>query len=246
VDYTGANNYSLYHWTSANGWAIEMTNPNSISNRSANYLNYTGSFSPFAIGDGMVASLPIDLLGIQTECLPGAGVEISWQTASEINTSHFEIYSSNDAMDWIQVGSVNASGNSSEVSNYNFTHNEVSNSVKYYQIKSVDLDGSFKMLPIISRQCSAPINATVYPNPARSSASLNIDMEVDMEVKVEIVDVNGKTVLSRAQVLQSGSNLVYFDVANLETGMYIIRMMNNTGDNSKGISFEPVKLMKIN
>lgn len=244
ADYNVTNNYSLYHWTAANAWAIEMSNPNAISNRTASYNNYTGTFSPFAIADGMATALPIDLLSINTECLSGAGVEINWQTASEINTSHFEIYSSNDAMDWYQIGSVNASGNSSEISNYNFNDVEVSNTVRYYQIKAVDLDGSFKMLPIISRQCSAPLTAMLYPNPARNSASLKIEIEVDMDVLVEIVDVNGKAVLLRTQNLQSGSNLVYFDIANLETGLYIVRMLNNSSYN--GINFAPVKLMKVN
>ncbi len=75
----------------------------------------------------MVALVPIELLGIQTECLPGAGVEISWQSAAEINTSHFEIYSSDDAMDWIQIGSVNASGNN--------TLGENSNDISFETVK---------------------------------------------------------------------------------------------------------------
>jgi hypothetical protein len=32
-------------------------------------------------------------------------------TDSDKNTSHFEIYSSNNAIDWFHIGSVNASGN---------------------------------------------------------------------------------------------------------------------------------------
>jgi hypothetical protein len=211
------------------------------SARSLTHSGYTGSISPFSILQR--ESLPVDFLGMQAECIDGSGVLLSWQTANEFNSSHYEIYRSENAVDWSYVGAVNANGNSLELSNYTFMDEEVSNNINYYQLKQVDTDGSFKQMPIISKQCSEMSQGNIYPNPTSSGAILKIDLEFDMMAEILVLDAVGKTVIRREQMLRSGINQIYIDLTNELSGIYLVKI-RNTNQNIQHFKFDTIKLMK--
>ena len=66
-------------------------------------------------------------------------VRFDWVTASEVNVSYFEIQGGDDGENYVTLGRVTASGNSSSAKYYSYSHED--NSI-YYRIAGVDYDGS--------------------------------------------------------------------------------------------------------
>src|SRR5690606_3510539 len=69
--------------------------------------------------------------------------KLSWVTASEQNSSYFQIERSTDARGFEPIGKITAAGNSTTTQHYNFTDNNISGGKFYYRLKQVDVDGSF-------------------------------------------------------------------------------------------------------
>tara|TARA_R110002020_G_scaffold283726_3_gene499380 strand:+ start:2782 stop:3825 length:1044 start_codon:yes stop_codon:yes gene_type:complete len=93
------------------------------------------------------ASLPVEMTYFD-----GYSVEyktyLMWETATEINNSGFEVYSSNDGESWSYLSFVNGNGNSTNINRYEFIDNY--NSGQYYRLKQIDYDGQFEYSDIIS------------------------------------------------------------------------------------------------
>jgi len=72
----------------------------------------------------------------------------------------------------------------------------------------------------------------VYPNPATSN--LNVSFEAVGEYSVNIVDLQGRTVATKANN-GAGFEVVEFDVTNLAKGSYIVNIVNGSSKSSKNI-----------
>jgi hypothetical protein len=211
------------------------------SSKTITHIGYDGTFSPFSIIQA--EPLPISLIGIQTECVQGQGVMINWQTASELNASHYELYRSDDAVEWNYIGNVIAIGTSNETAAYSFMDTEVGNDINYYQIKQVDIDGTYKMLPIINRQCNNFSEFSIYPNPTQSTSVIRLSLESDVQAEINVFDIRGQVIVARNQMLRKGNNMISIDLSNQENGMYIITIKNKNKAEEM-LNIEPFKLIK--
>jgi len=93
--------------------------------------------------------LPVGLTFF-TSSISGNDIQLLWQTATESNSSYFEIESSRDGTQFISLGVRNAEGNSSSNINYSFTDTNVESGVHYYRLKQFDKDGHFTYSKIIT------------------------------------------------------------------------------------------------
>ncbi|EOZ96679.1 PE-PGRS FAMILY PROTEIN [Indibacter alkaliphilus LW1] len=100
-------------------------------------------------------------------------VGLSWATAKEWESSHFEVLRSFDNIDsWEKVGEVEAAGYSESPMEYSFEDNDnfTPFNMAYYQLRQVDFDESSHLSKVIGIQL--PVNSDqtvtwrVYPNPA--------------------------------------------------------------------------------
>jgi hypothetical protein len=74
---------------------------------------------------------------------------------------------------------------------------------------------------------------TMYPNPAKSVVSLQVDQLIG-KGQIIVTDVYGKTV--KTQALSMGNNIV--DIANLSKGMYFVSTITNEGKTTKKLVVE--------
>ncbi|MFW5852008.1 MAG: S8 family serine peptidase [Bacteroidota bacterium] len=65
---------------------------------------------------------------------------------------------------------------------------------------------------------------SVYPNPARSHASLRIESDADLFVSASIVDINGKSVSVQNAYIHEGIMSVPLDVSCLKSGIYSVQV----------------------
>jgi len=117
-------------------------------------------------------------------------VLLNWQTASEVNSSHFSIERSLDGQHFSAIGTVSAKGFSNVKVNYNFTDNKPVNFDKptYYRIAMVDADGTTKYTKIIAvtLKANGSYVQQVYPNPVKAGTVLYTDFISGTSQKITI------------------------------------------------------------
>ena len=97
-------------------------------------------------------------------------VLLDWKTATEINSSHFEIERSINGYQFEKIGNVKAAGNSNNISSYNFIDRLPVKGMNYYRLKQVDLDGKFSYSETkrVEIKTDLPLFA-LYNNPSNGS-----------------------------------------------------------------------------
>lgn len=218
------NHYNGTDWDPQNG-------ANTYTAYSLNYTSYTGTFSPFAISS-VNNPLPVELTSFQANCNSEIGRTITWSTASEHNSSHFEILKSRDGYNWISIHVESAAGNSTVDLNYSFLDDEKSNGLVYYRLVQVDVDGATKEYDAITSDCEGVTDeliVTVYPNPSNKTFTVQMELEEDENVEMVIYDVNGSVAHSQLLKGVKGSNTIFINDLSINSGFYYINFIQKAG-----------------
>jgi hypothetical protein len=93
-------------------------------------------------------SLPVELTQFEGFPYPQFNV-IKWTTASENNSSHFDLESSTDGENWRVINTKPSAGNSTEEIKYSWIDYNL-NSITYYRLQQHDIDGKFETYGPIS------------------------------------------------------------------------------------------------
>jgi hypothetical protein len=215
-------------------WATNMA---SVVDSSLNTLigtGYTG-FSWFT-GSDVYNPLPVKLTTFNGN-LVNQDAKLTWNTASEVNSNMFVLERSVDGKNFEAVGKVKAAGNSVSVKAYQYTDKGVLTLVNrlgaiYYRLKVIDNDGSFEYSKTITIKSADNTKdaISVNPNPFTSDLNINIEVANDTKAAYEIVDLNGKTVLSATLNVIKGASSINIDGAErLKQGIYFVRVSTDLG-----------------
>jgi Secretion system C-terminal sorting domain len=147
-------------------------------------------------------------------------VDLKWTTTNEINTSHFEIERSSNALDFTKIGSIN-SANSSGINNYSSEDIQPLKGLNFYRLKQVDIDGSFKysnINKVLFENFGDAI--TIYPNPAKEYIQFDFASKQKI-VLINLFDMQGRLIKTTtlANVLPLKLN-----VENLSKGNYVVQL----------------------
>ncbi|MDQ2720870.1 MAG: T9SS type A sorting domain-containing protein [Bacteroidota bacterium] len=185
-----------------------------------------------------VSALPITLLNFKAALQP-QDVKLDWTTVTEINSSHFVIQRSPDAVHFSDIATVNAAGNSSIERSYTYNDNqylEAGSDVIYYRLQMLDIDGSYKYSGVLSVKLKAGVaSLRIYPNPVHNQLSILFSSATANTNELRITDVNGKQVYHQAYGAGSASNLQNINVSGFAKGSYFIQLI--TDKESKIIKF---------
>jgi hypothetical protein len=172
--------------------------------------------------------LPVTLINFTCQ-LKNNDAVLSWQTASEHNISYFNVQRSVDGVNFTSVGKVFANGNSSSLNNYAYNDNEVTSlnvNKIYYRLNELENDGKSIQSKIISIDIKKyGWNFTISPNPVRSLLKIQIN-NLHGNTNVSLIDLTARK-LGGQQINASGSDVLNFNTANLNKGLYIIQVINN-------------------
>ena len=152
----------------------------------------------------------------------GNSVNVSWSTATELNTSHFTVQHSTDGSYFTDIVSVKAIGRGAN--KYEFTDESPANGINYYRLQSVDKDGAVAFSKIVS--ASLTINDsrfTIYPNPAKD----NVTIKGSHIASVQVIDNSGRVV--KVVTLKDATNPT-MSVSNLPAGVYHLRIITTEGN----------------
>ncbi len=172
--------------------------------------------------------LPMELVSFEG-VTDGCRIDLSWETASEINTSHVVIQRSINGSDFKDIGEVTAAGNSTTLQSYTFSDYTMLSSDNYYRLKQVDQDGLTEYSDVIQVQttCIEDNIGTldVFPNPVRNNdVSMRFYSGKDTDATAIIMNVAGKVVVQRDIEVLEGVNQINLQTSKLNTGTYLIQI----------------------
>lgn len=224
--------YRLNHHTGS-FWELAAGAPQStagVAFKTMLHENYTGSFSPFAIGeDG--AALPVEMLSFLVDCSEN-NPKVQWQTASEHNSSHFNLERSSDGVLWEAIGFVEAAGNSTNVLSYSIVdESPLSRTLTYYRLIQVDIDGKSEVFGPISSNCMDLdiFDMSIVPNPNSGKFVLQFTTKDTQEIVLSMHSIEGKEVLNETIHLTEGTSNYTMDMEKLGAGVYNVNVHYNKG-----------------
>jgi uncharacterized repeat protein (TIGR02543 family) len=198
---------------------------------SENYLEWNGltTFSEFGGAGGSNQPLPVELLSFTAECA-NESIILKWQTASEFNSSHFDVEKSTDGLNWNTIGQLPAAGNSNELLSYSLEDASKRTNTSYYRLNQVDIDGLQKYYGPISPMCETinHLNGKTIPNPSNNEFWLQISSAEQQKITYLLQDINGTKILENMVELLPGSNI--FPIREtIPAGMYFIILQTEKG-----------------
>jgi len=201
----------------------------------ANHLYFTGNDGDNTTGlrdlykiDEAV-TLPVTLLNF-TAALNGKSVLLQWTTSKEINTKTFVVQRSHDGSNFDNIGTVNAIGNSTEKTSYQFTDvaalNTTANKL-YYRLQMVDKDGRSTYSKIATINFNSDKQFVIYPNPVKDQLLVSSNGSLS-RIEMRITDQNGRIVYKQQlENMQAGSGNK-INVAKLQKGVYYLQIITGT------------------
>ncbi|MCE7067362.1 FG-GAP-like repeat-containing protein [Dyadobacter sp. CY326] len=163
--------------------------------------------------------LPVELISFNAKAIERQ-VDLTWETATEVNSDYFELQRSLDGKDWEQLGLVYSSGDSKHANSYSFIDFKPEIGLNYYRLKMVDRDKTFAYSSIKSVNVEGK-ETRVFPNPVLNT--LNIDSNV-LDTEVVIYDVSGNELISQ----KDEKGIKAIDVSKLIPGKYLVKLKNKS------------------
>ena len=183
-------------------------------------------------------SLPLTLTGFSGQ-RSGDNVLLKWTTASEQNTSHFDIQRGTDGIAYSSVGVIPAAGNSTQPLNYQFTDvlPASTTSTWYYRLVMTDEDGQFTYSPVLTIGATNPSTfiMNAYPNPFSSQVTLSIQSPQPDNALILVADMSGRILLTERLPLQQGANLVPLPLGTLAKGVYTLSVSTTGAKHTIGV-----------
>ena len=160
---------------------------------------------------------------------------LTWNVENESAiTDRYEIERSLNGTTFAAVATVRARNNGSSTNSYEATDANIDNlratgPMVYYRIKQIDRDGKFVYTQVRSiRLDGRTTQISVYPNPVRNNATLNLNLLEDAEVIVTINDAGGKQVQHLQLQGFRGNNIKNIDMSKFSAGSYMIKVQYGT------------------
>ncbi|CAN5395907.1 hypothetical protein BH10BAC3_BH10BAC3_17130 [soil metagenome] len=179
--------------------------------------------------------LPLTLLDFDAS-QSGKDILLKWTTTKEINTSYFEIQSSTDATTFKKIGSVNAAGNSSQKTSYEFTDPKPLHAALgkiFYQLKMVDKDGRFSYSKVAFVSFTTTSRGfSIFPTMVKDNLFLVNTANYRGPADIRIVDQAGRQVYVQRVNMQQAVNQSTINVSSLNKGVYYIQLITKEGSNT--------------
>lgn len=180
-----------------------------------------------------LVTLPVEMSTIDAEIIDEE-IVVNWETLSEINNSHFEIWLGSDIGGFKLVETIEGNGNSFMKNNYSVAFTPGITGVLYVKIRQVDYDGTYedsKVLSLIYTPEFSIETVKLYPNPARNVIAFK-NLKADEIYNLSVFSIEGEHLNSRS--VSSLDNQL--NINDFKPGYYIVRISDNAS-NQRAIRF---------
>ncbi len=193
--------------------------------------------------------LPVELSSFSANVLTN-GIELNWQTATEVNNYGFEVEKKAPLNlpqgetygDWMTLGFVPGNGNSNSPKEYSYVDEDIKNQLNgkyYYRLKQIDTDGSYSYSETIEIDWTNGVTevnddnnlpkefslSQNYPNPFNPNTVISYQLPVNSKVVLKVYDVIGKEVATLVNNEQeAGNHTAQFNGKGMSSGMYFYKL----------------------
>ena len=242
LDLTGGDLLAVHYNSSSSLWESKGSSicPGStlgvggsgcVTGTYTSYLHATfGSVSGFN-------PLPITWLSFEGRPLKG-GVQLNWQTATEINNDFFTIERSENGIDFEIIGTVPGSGNTAYKVSYEFYDKRPVIGQSYYRIRQTDFDGQYDYSKIIALDYNPFGNSLfeepkvmIYPNPVKGDfLYINVNAPIKNSMfEISIFDLKGQIFYLDYRELQHNQFDIPIERSLFKRGIYILKVKDQSG-----------------
>lgn len=246
VSPNGGPNQQMY-------WYVEIIGPGDITDYGTMFFGTPGipptnnaGASPSFVPLQPITVIPVKFIGF-TVTKSNNDALLKWDVANEdANTDRYELERSLNSTDFTTFATVLKNANSSATNSYSSTDADVAGRVMntgvvYYRVKQVDKDGHFTYTEIRNIKFGSVkgFTATVFPNPVKDIATVNIDITTAADVFIFVTDAAGKELQKVTMDAAVGGNTRKINMSQYAAGTYLFKI--NAGDESKVIKVVKTK-----
>jgi hypothetical protein len=152
---------------------------------------------------------------------------ITWQVSHEINTLEYIVEKSTDGKNFRDIGHVAYQPGAASGKQYTFDDNEgtAGAGVVYYRVRQTEASGNNQYSKIVSIQMNGLTSTlTVYPNPARSSATVSFVAASDANISLRLFDLKGSQIWQKETRVSAGANSILLDqLGSIPNGIYLLQ-----------------------
>jgi hypothetical protein len=180
---------------------------------------------------GTLNPLPLELLSFSGYKSSTDNI-LYWSMSQEINSDHYEVERSLNGTNYVKIGTVAATGNSSTKTNYSFNDRNVSAGNNYYRIKLVDIDGEYKYSKTIAiKRNSNTVAATkILTNPFVDKLVIELMVINEGKTTFTLYDLKGTAIKKIVMSTPKGMNHIEIEsLSNISSAIYMLNISNNDG-----------------
>ncbi len=214
------NTYRLYHYN-GNNWDKLSAGSYATRTRNLKYSGYTGTFSPFSMGDDVVL-LPVNWQALSCLREEDQRNRIIWSTGSEIMSDSFVVERGNIAGQFRRIGAIPAAGNSYTPRSYSMIDEQAPVGTAFYRVRQTDILGNSSCSEIceVASASSEEGNVKIYPNPADNNLYVLFAEAEEPGTEIVVTDITGKEVLRRTV----NKGRMVLPTGQLPSGVYAVQI----------------------
>jgi hypothetical protein len=162
------------------------------------------------------APLPTELVAFTGYTHNNANILV-WETASEINTDHYEIERSMNGLAWTSLGNVDAEINSQEHNAYSFSDLDQGTGILYYRLTKINTNGEAGFIKTLSLVNDQDEEVLIFPNPAGETVWIHLDPKGSTH-HIRVLDPSGRII----QQIATGDTFTFELPLPSQDGLYFI------------------------
>ncbi|MDX1905741.1 MAG: zinc-dependent metalloprotease [Bacteroidia bacterium] len=153
-----------------------------------------------------------------------AEIEVSWETEREWQTSHFEVFRSEDGRTYQKVGEVPAAGLAALPTGYLFGDAQPLDKYAYYYVVQHHTMGVTVYSDTAFVQYDPARIVKVYPNPTPGNLAVMVQNEVEVPLQIQILDGNRRSLQVDAWIQEPGVPHL-LNIESLVPGIYFYQVI---------------------
>jgi GEVED domain/Secretion system C-terminal sorting domain len=170
--------------------------------------------------------LPTKLLSFDAYKYNDNQVKIDWSTISETGLKNYEVQHSVDGQAWSTIGTANVSGSSQVKNDYSVLHRQPAIGKNYYRLKINETQGDVVYSAVKTIYFYGTLSLNLQPNPAKNTTNVVIATSAASNATVEINDMQGRRVYTKAVRLNAGTNNIVLDHLPASAGAYMVKVID--------------------
>ncbi len=143
--------------------------------------------------------------------------KVSWTAVDEKKGKSFQVYKSTDNISWKKAGSSITAVNTDKPDNYSWNDSFTTAGISYYRILQLDYDDNYSYSIIVTTNSSDNFDILIYPNPASTALSVDINKSNLHFKQISIYTAGGRLV---SQEAWGDTSRYLINIIDLVSGAY--------------------------